>query len=429
MKYLLGTAGLILVIGLTSWLYISKNESGQNLEGKDAVQAASHVKVTPLSADVSISLDLNEGSVITEPKDVSDGSTVKTSADGRAIIANDESIISSLDNNSEITLALSDGKKKSSMALIKGRVWSKIARALEQDEVFEVYTPTMVAAARGTSFGVSLDKKRTLIVIEGIVYVVRRDPQTGERIIGSGIEVPAGNTLEDDGVNFTLHISSPQDKDDWYNEHNLVVETEQVSSTKAPVSNNTNPNPATNPVNNPVTATTNGIPVTVGPPSIASVSPDRFDYETESNIRISGDNLSSATELLFNGLPVEFTVTNTGLLVVSTSELRDGYDTYDVKVTTPTGTDTRINAFENEFQGVNLSIREAVLEYGQTQNTYIAIRGVGMDAVDTVILDGQILPFILISSTELNVDYNYTSGSIPVEIRAGNQSATGTVSI
>lgn len=428
MKYL--SVGLILAVGFVIWWSVSKTDVNQDVGTTEVSQTTFQVKVTPLSADVSISLDSNGEEIITELKEVSDGSTIKTSADGRAIIANDDSIISSLDNNSEITLALSDGKKKSSMALLKGRIWSKIARALEQDEIFEVYTPTMVAAARGTSFGVSLDKKRTLVVTEGIVYVTRRNPETGEVIAGSGIEVPAGNTLEDDGVTFIIRISTTGDRDDWYDENNPTVETSQAitPTSNSPVSNSPNVTPVTNPVSNsPVTTAPAPTPVTIGPPSISSVSPDRFDYETTRDIRISGDNLSTATEVLLNGGPVEFIITDTGLLVVSTTELRDGYDTYSVKVTTPAGTDNLNGAFENEFQGIVLSITEAVIEFGQTENTYIAIRGVGIGEVDTVLVAGQFVPFVIVSNTELHVDYDFVNEPTPVEIRSGNQSATGTV--
>lgn len=424
MKYVL-VVGLIVVVVISLFYAFSINNEPDQA-ALESIDIVSQFEVTPLSADVSVSSTADDWDVITELKRVLSGNTVRTSADGRAIIANDSEIISSLDNNSEIKVNRSSDSKKSNIALLRGRIWSKVSRALEQDEAFEVYTPTMAAAVRGTSFGVSLDSSRSLIVTEGIVFVQRRNPDTGELVANSGIEVSAGNTLEDNGVTFTIRKTTPQDKDTWYENNNSQVETNKIRTLLKTQSNPTTTTTSSAPSS--TTTTTTTPTVTNEPPVISSVSPNNFDSRTTSDFRISGSNITSATQVLLNGDPVEFIVTTTELLVVKTTELRDGYDIYDVTVTTPYGSNTMSNAFENKFQGINLTIDEALFLINQSSQSYIMIRGSGMSEVDTVLVEGQVLPFTLVNSTELNVNYDFLEFPTPIEVRAGTQTASGSVS-
>ena len=422
MKYAYVLVGLVLA-ALAGWIYFA-NQTDQSTQDVTLEETVSKTAaVMPLSAEVSVGV-FDTWNVIATTSTVEDGAEVKTSADGRAIVSVETSIISSLDNNSEMTIHLSSDKEQSQLAITAGAVWSKVARALEQDEVFEVYTPTMVAAVRGTSFGVSLNPKRSLVVTEGIVWVTRRNPTTAERIATSTIEVTAGNTVEDDGVHFIVRPSTPADRDTWYYLNNPKPEdTDAVSildtfvppvvTTPAPVTIPSSPTPA---------------PVAASGPTISSVSPQRFDPKTIDKIRVSGEHLREVTEVRLNNKPVEFIVTSVGVVVIDTSEFREGYKAYDLAITSPSGTATKRNAFILEEEEINLEITNTSFTYDQSQASYIYIRGPGMRGVDTVLIDNQSTQFEITSDTELRVAYPFLETTKSVEVRADGQSARGTVS-
>jgi FecR protein len=419
--------GLVVLSALMMWAYFSHQKSNGtpapttvNLETPPTT-----IAVTPLAADVSL-LGAAQGvwNVIASTSNVSDGSKVKTSPDGRAIIAREATIISSLDNNTEVTLNFSSDKKQSHLALTLGRIWSKVGRALEQDEQFEVYTPTMVAAVRGTSFGVSLDPKRSLIVTEGTVWITRRNPQTGEQLASSTIAVPAGNKVEDDGVHFLVRPFTVADKDDWYKQNN-------PEPGAPPPKNSIEQFIQTHPVTTPPLSP-GAIPATVVSPApapvISSVSPRQFDTTSVTVVRVSGTNLDSVTKVLLNKKPVEFSITNVGVVVISTTEFRDGLGTYDVSLTSPTGTATLNGAFT--LRGVTpvIAISRSTFAYDETQTGYIYVYGTNLDSADTVLIAGQSAKFEVVSSSELRVSYARLSASVSVEVRAGTQSVKGTVS-
>lgn len=424
MKYAYVLVGLILA-AIAGWIYFASqtDQPAPDVTLKETVSKTA--AVMPLSADVSLGIS-ETWNVIATTTTVEDGAKVRTSTDGRAIVSVETDIISSLDNNSEMTIHLSSDKKQSQLAITAGAVWSKVARALEQDEVFEVYTPTMVAAVRGTSFGVSMNPKRSLVVTEGTVWVTRRNPTTAERISTSTIEVMAGNTVEDDGVHFTVRPTRPADKDTWYYLNNPKPEdTTAVSildtfvppvvATPAPAQGSVPASPA------PTPAAASG-------PTISSVSPQRFDPKTIDKVRVSGEHLSEVTEVRLNNKPVEFVVTSVGVVVIDTSEFREGYKAYDLVVTSPSGTATERNAFVLEEEQINLEITSTSFTYDQSQTSYIYVRGPGMGGVDIVLIDNQSTKFEITSDTELRVAYPFLETTKSVEVRADGQSARGTVS-
>jgi hypothetical protein len=426
MKYVYVTLGAVSLLAAASWVYLENIhiEPVSETTAADTLPDRT-VAVMPLSADVSLGGVTEAGlwNVIATTSVAKDGTKVKTSADGRAIVSTDKDIISSLDNNSEMTIELGVDKKQSRLAIVSGSVWSKVARALEQDEVFEVYTPTMVAAVRGTSFGVSLNPKRSLIVTEGIVWVTRRNPETGERVDSSTFEVPAGNTVEDDGKDFVVRPTTSADKDQWYFLNNPAPEDSGAVS----ILDRFVPPAATIPA--PASDSAPSNPVSAQTPSISSVSPQRFDPKTLDKVRVSGEYLSAVTQVWLNDKAVEFLVTQTGVLVIDTDEFRDGYNTYDLKITSPAGTATKGNAFVLEEEEIDLVITSAVFDYGQSQTPYIYVRGPGMGAVDTVLINNQTASFEIVSDTELRVAYPYMETTTNVEVRVGGQSAQSTVSL
>jgi hypothetical protein len=440
MKYLMVTVGVVVLIGVGYGLFVNNNNLSPSEPQEQAAGVVRKVDVTPLSFDVSVSSSAtgDNWSVITNVQEIKDGTKVKTSTDGRALITNSADIVASLDNNSEMTVSLSQDNRQSKLTLLSGRVWNKIARALEQDEIYEVYTPTMVAAVRGTSFGVSDDPKQSLIVVEGVVVATRRDTITGESLEGTAIEVLPGFTLEDDGTNFVLRLTSPEDRDSWFEENNPTTEVspqDTAQSTTAPGTppspdNQVANSPLDQPINQPVQTESPSTPPAPAPatPTITNVSPRRFDNQIQKDVRISGENLKAVTKVEFNGKPVDFIVTSVGVLVVNASEINDGYRSYDVVLTSPAGVVSRSDAFVTEFQGVNLTINASMFAYTQSQVPYIRVEGSGFDQVDTVLVSNQNTPFTIVSDSVININYPFSPTTVSIELRAGDQSESDTVS-
>ena len=417
--------GVVVLLALMMWAYFSLQKSnGMPAPATVSLQTPPvTVAVTPLAADVSLLSDSQgEWNLIASTSNASDGTKVKTSADGRAIIAREATIISSLDNNTEVTLNFSPNKKQSHLALALGKIWSKVGRALEKDEQFEVYTPTMVAAVRGTSFGVSLDPKRSLIVSEGTVWITRRNPQTGEQLASSTIAVPAGNVVEDDGVHFLVRPITATDKDDWYKQNN-------PDSGSPPPKNSIEQFIQTHPVVPGTTPTSivSQTPAGVSAPVISSVSPKQFDSTSVSVVRISGKNLDSVTRVLLNNKPVDFSLTSIGVVVINTTEFRDGLGTYDLSLTSPGGTATLNGAFTLQAAPPVIAISRITFAYDAIQTGYIYVYGANLDIADTVLVEGRSNKFEIISSTELRVAYAQLAAAASVEVRAGTQQVRGTV--
>ena len=158
------------------------------------------------------------------------------------------------------------------------------------------------------------------------------------------------------------------------------------------------------------------------------MSPGRFDLSEVDKVRIYGENLDSVNQVLLNGKTVEFLLTTTGVIVVNTTEFRDGEDTYDLIVASPSGKDSLNGAFELQAAQINLAITETRLTYDQTQNSLVVVRGPGMGEVDTVLINNKSVQFQIINAQELQAPYPFSDTTLSVEVRAKGQSAKSTVS-
>ena len=128
------------------------------------------------------------------------GDHLKTGAGAFAEILVDDGSQIRLEENSEITLSelSADAQAKSitaSVYLWIGRLLSNISRFSNSRSKFEVHTPTVVAAARGTDFAVEvLDTKQTDVgVFDGEVGVAgldrhKRPMRESEVLIGKGYQ-------------------------------------------------------------------------------------------------------------------------------------------------------------------------------------------------------------------------------------------------
>lgn len=119
------------------------------------------------------------------------GSKIRTGS-GQAELRLDDGSMMRVRSNSSIMLSPTarKRKKKASVLLFFGRVWSKVSRSVTGDSNYEVSTPTAVAGVRGTEFetAVGADGSVRVDVQEGAVAVADGDDAAtvaaGERVDG-----------------------------------------------------------------------------------------------------------------------------------------------------------------------------------------------------------------------------------------------------
>ncbi len=435
--YILG--GILVVIAAAGYWYQGVSEE-KLADPATVVEATERAILTPLSADVEMTslLDPEAWKVISAVSEVEDGAGVRTSTEGRAVIANDLEIITSLDSNSEIKLALSPDKKQTRIELTAGKTWTKIERALEQDEVYEVYTPTMVAAVRGTSFGVSLDPTKSLVVTEGTVRAQQRDPVTGETKPGTEVFVSAGSTLEDNGEVFTVRETKPLDRDDWYVENNPETTVKPVEMIEIDPPAVVIPPALVVPVVEPepepeITPTTT--PEVEPEPeelvlSIDEVDPVRFDPRLEDRVIVSGSGFEMVDRVTLNGSDVEFEVTRDDILIIGSYELPEKDEVYDIELFAGDESFELKGAFEvvleEEEELVVLKIEEITSGFADSME-FVIVRGPGMDIVDTILVDNE-PPFDwgLFSPTELHIFDTFLQEVLTITVSGAGESDTAT---
>jgi len=118
-------------------------------------------------------------------QELDEGATIRTGADGSAIIVLYESVIVRLKESSQVTV--SDlAKERQALTQQSGSVWSKIAK-LGGKEEYSIQTPTTTATVRGTSFLTKDDAGQyALIVNEGTVEAGGFTIVGGEKLVKNG---------------------------------------------------------------------------------------------------------------------------------------------------------------------------------------------------------------------------------------------------
>lgn len=326
---------LVLIVLLTLAYFLMPKDKGE--ENQEIIIEEVPATLTSLSPDVSL-LESEQGeswNVISDKTDIFNGSRIKTSVEGRAIISKDADIITSIDSNSVVTYSNPDSEG-SKFYLESGKVWSHVNRKLEQDEVYEVYTPTMVAAVRGTSFGVKVDENDDqILVTEGIVTVSQTDPETGEPIDGTETEVNENQKVSVKDGNLSVNEITEDDKDDWFNSENPDYRSPDSNSEGnedtqvTPPTTDTKeqpqqeeviqeevkqePEPETEPTTTKETSTT-----TV---TVTSVSPSIIEYQSDITLEIRGSGFKQFEFMGLNEQIVDIEIVNDSLIYVHPSEL------------------------------------------------------------------------------------------------------------
>ncbi len=226
---------LVLILGAAAaYLLIPKSQGDIPV-----IKESDPATLTPLSGDVSVlkrnETDWDKTEVESE---IFDQWQVKTSNIGRALISKDEDILTTIDSSSVVTYSSPDKSKGSNFSIESGKVWSHVNRKLEQDEVYEVYTPTMVAAVRGTSFGVVVSETEDkLLVSEGTVQVSQKDPETGEPIEGTEVLVEENEKVTFKEGGLVVGEITEEEKGGWFefNSAKNPIKEEEETDEEIPV--------------------------------------------------------------------------------------------------------------------------------------------------------------------------------------------------
>ena len=130
------------------------------------------------------------------------GQVLKTDSTGQANINFSDGSSLRLDINTkltinEATLEENTGSLKVKVALVAGKLWSKITALATPESYWEVHTGTAVATVRGSAFGTEVDAVGATLIIgsEHDISVAPLDPDTGEQIENAEIIVTEENEV------------------------------------------------------------------------------------------------------------------------------------------------------------------------------------------------------------------------------------------
>lgn len=218
MNKIIAIIALIVIVGAAGFILFSNNSKpvDTNTEIKSE-ETPITAMVTVVNSDVQTQAPLeSEFQTVDKTAEVKEGSKVKTSLSGRAIVESENATVS-VDKNAEITIQ-TQVKNKNKIHLAVGNLWAKVKNVFGQGEYFQVETPNAVATVRGTAFSVLYSIGKTVIwVHEGEVAVISIDPLTKQQI-GNEVIVKAGQKASTtDGDEPVLQDVSAQDKrTEWY---------------------------------------------------------------------------------------------------------------------------------------------------------------------------------------------------------------------
>jgi hypothetical protein len=155
---------------------------------------------------------------IASDTEVFPGAIVRTDETGRGLIEAPDGSITVVDTETELTIAAADAEQ-TALLLHTGNLWSRIEKSLERGEFYEIETQHAVAAVRGTQFGtLASDATTTVLVAEGVVGTILKDPITGARIPESATTTPAGHkiTIATDGTMQIEPLSEEDRTHPWF---------------------------------------------------------------------------------------------------------------------------------------------------------------------------------------------------------------------
>lgn len=191
--------GLVLLLGGGS--YLMKDKAEYKAPATQSVSASSWIEVVNPNIFVLRSDGSNEKELHTGDE-VLVGSTLKSSASGRATIHLPDGSAIRLDSDSTVTIDKVDFNPTDEsitvrISLLSGRVWSKVVALVTPESSWEVKTTSAVATVRGTAFSVGYrNGKSRVIGAEHNILVRPIDPKTRKVIESAKIEVKENTFVE-----------------------------------------------------------------------------------------------------------------------------------------------------------------------------------------------------------------------------------------
>ncbi|HMO78428.1 MAG TPA: FecR family protein [Candidatus Paceibacterota bacterium] len=405
-KVVLAGAGVIVLLGLGLMFLEPKAEVPTELQTETKSAA---LLLHPLATDVSVGDAAASWRVIDVETKVVNGDRIKTSASGRALITQDSDIVTSIDNNSELVVEVGEDNKSTILKLAAGQTWTKINRALEQDEVYEVHTPTIVAAVRGTSFGVKTDPASQITVTEGTVWASLIDEATGEIDPTTTVAVLAGKIVI--YVDGKLEVRDIEDKDkgDWYYEHN-PEEEEKNSDTDSKAKEKEVDVVTEEASNNREEQNDEAVPVMPKKVTVTSVSPKVLDQKIPGGrLTLRGEFLGEVEKITVDRRVVEFTLTSASVIVINGAELPDKEGTYDITLYYKGEELFLREAFSVVNSEVGLKIESAAAGQTESPEDFIELKGTGFSKVKTVFVNGKTNEFVSINDQLMHIfDYTFS---------------------
>lgn len=220
--------GIIIValvaISLRLFSFSPEAKQEANVSTATANNVAFSALVTPIASQVFAMVPDTVGEQFTElatSTRVGAGTRIKTSETGRAIVEGPHEAF--LDFNAEIVIASRDAEGGSRIGLETGKTWSRVKKAFDQGEFYELETQNAVAVVRGTSFGLYFEDgdTTTLIVTEGEVHLIAKDLDTGAVLYDTETAVGPGKKAVRKGEE-AIRVSAiiEEDKEEWFRFNN-----------------------------------------------------------------------------------------------------------------------------------------------------------------------------------------------------------------
>lgn len=291
---------------------------------KEVTQTTGQALVSTLEQNVFVTSVSNEKTTVVGSTTVQTGNTITTSTTGRALVEL-EGIRSVLDYNT--TTLLEGTSHKNTLQLATGAAWSHVQKIFGQGEFYKIQTQNAVAVVRGTSFGVSYSSNTTtLVVSEGIVSFLSRDPVTGVVDMSSEVKVTAGQKAYRIGTGAIVVV--PLNKEDkvspWFVYNNTATQPVVTPLTPSPTSSSVgapqqSPTQATTPVPTPSDYTL----------TLSSLTPTSLQQGATTKIQITGSSLTHLDALFVGGISLTYQIINDTTVSVSVAQVPAGV--YDIQ--------------------------------------------------------------------------------------------------
>lgn len=304
----------------------SRTEVVPSQPEETATTTASTITVTTLAKEVFISqkssLDVLK---VEKSATTSTGSTVRTSATGRALLETSQKKIV-LDHDTQITIPAENNAQVSSIVLLGGSIWSRVEKIFEKGEYYEIQTQNTVAAVRGTSFNVKyVNGVTTVLVDTSAVAVTPIDPATGARLEEKTVIIPEGKkaVVDAKGSAVVSDITVADKANEWYQFNakldgsaDTVVDTIKPTPPPVPVVKPPAPVPPPPPAAVTPPPPPAEPPLPAGTIILTSVSPTSISAASTASLTLRGRGLLHAVVLSLG-------ITTTNPVVVSGFKIVD----------------------------------------------------------------------------------------------------------